>query len=52
MKVQFLGLPTWLDVYPWKRAVTELSGPEQVLLVDLGGGIGHQCVALREQGVA
>jgi demethylsterigmatocystin 6-O-methyltransferase len=49
MKVQFLGIPTWLDVYPWQQAVQELQGPDQVLFVDLGGGIGHQCVALREK---
>jgi len=48
MAVQRMGMPTWLDVYPYKAKAEDLS-PEQPLFVDLGGGIGHQSIALREQ---
>ncbi|KAL7007023.1 hypothetical protein EMMF5_003249 [Cystobasidiomycetes sp. EMM_F5] len=47
MSVQRMGMPTWLDVYPYKAAASNLA-PERVLFVDVGGGIGHQSVALRE----
>lgn len=48
MTVQRLGAPSWLDVYPWKEEIREVH-PEQVLFVDIGGGVGHQAVAFREQ---
>ena len=41
-------MPTWLDVYPFKEKIHDL-GPEQPLFVDVGGGIGHQSIALREK---
>ncbi|OAQ97914.1 hypothetical protein LLEC1_05338 [Akanthomyces lecanii] len=47
MRVQRDGMPTWLDVYPYLEAARAAQGPEQVLFVDVGGGIGHQSVALR-----
>ncbi len=34
-----LGMPTWLDVYPWQSKMKDLR-PEQPLFVDIGGGIG------------
>lgn len=43
-----MGMPTWLDVYPYKTKIENLS-PEQPLFVDLGGGLGHQSIALREK---
>lgn len=48
MAVQRQGMPTWLDVYPW-QSKTEGLKPEQPFFVDIGGGIGHQSVALREK---
>jgi demethylsterigmatocystin 6-O-methyltransferase len=48
MAVQRLGMPTWLDVYPFQEAAQGLK-PEQPLFVDLGGGLGHQSIALREK---
>ena len=46
MAAMDLGAPTWLDVYPWKEK-TEGLGPAQPFFVDVGGGMGHQCIALR-----
>ena len=46
MTVQRLGMPTWLDAYPYRERAQGLA-PEQTLLVDVGGGVGHQSVALR-----
>ncbi|ODQ74016.1 hypothetical protein LIPSTDRAFT_336413 [Lipomyces starkeyi NRRL Y-11557] len=43
-----LGMPTWLDAYPYKEKAEGLK-PEQPLFIDLGGGIGHQAIALREK---
>lgn len=48
MAAQRLGMPTWLDVYPY-QAKTEGLKPEQPFFIDLGGGIGHQAIALREK---
>ena len=41
-------MPIWLDVYPVKEKASDLK-PEEPLLVDIGGGLGHQCIALRER---
>lgn len=48
MAVQRMDMPTWLDVYPW-QAKTDGLKPEQPFFIDLGGGIGHQSIALREK---
>ncbi|CAI7614810.1 unnamed protein product [Penicillium glandicola] len=48
MVSQRLGMPTWLDVYPYQEKADELK-PDQPFLVDLGGGLGHQSIALREK---
>lgn len=48
MTVQRLSMPTWLDVYPY-RAKAEGLKPEQPFFIDLGGGFGHQSIALREK---
>lgn len=39
------GLPTWLSVYPIEEE-TKGWNPENPVFVDVGGGIGHQCLAL------
>jgi len=41
-------MSTWLSVYPFEEEAGE-CGEDDVLFVDLGGGIGHQCVALRQK---
>ncbi|KAJ5875722.1 O-methyl transferase B [Penicillium subrubescens] len=45
---QHADMPHWLDSYPIEQRSQDLA-PEQPLFVDIGGGIGHQCIALRER---
>ena len=47
MAVQRLGMPTWLDFYPVREAAQDLD-PAREFFVDIGGGLGHQSVALRK----
>lgn len=42
------NMATWLSVYPFAEETAD-CGPDDVVFVDVGGGIGHQCVALREK---
>ena len=37
--------PSWLSKYPLEAEIQERD-PEKPLFVDVGGGIGHQCVEL------
>lgn len=46
MGAQRAGMPTWLDVYPLKDE-TSTWDPQKPVLVDVGGGFGHQCAALQ-----
>lgn len=48
MTVQRMGMPTWLNVYPYQAKADDLE-PEQPFFVDIGGGLGHQSIALREK---
>jgi len=48
MAAQRAGMPTWLDVYPVKDETSSWD-PQKPVLVDIGGGIGHQCAALQAQ---
>ena len=48
MAAQRHGMPTWLDVYPVEE-MARRRGPKEPLFVDMGGGLGHQCIALRER---
>jgi demethylsterigmatocystin 6-O-methyltransferase len=48
MMAQHADMPHWLDSYPIEQRSQDLA-PEQPLFVDIGGGIGHQCIALRER---
>lgn len=47
MTIQRDGMPTWLTKYPYLEKAQSLA-PEQPLFVDVGGGVGHQSIALRE----
>lgn len=47
MVAQREGLPTWLDVYPLKK-LDEGATAETPVFVDIGGGAGHQCMALKQ----
>ncbi|KAF7508283.1 hypothetical protein GJ744_009428 [Endocarpon pusillum] len=46
MMQQREGMPTWLTVYPVVRETKEWD-PERPVFVDVGGGLGHQCAALK-----
>ncbi|KAJ5729745.1 uncharacterized protein N7483_004253 [Penicillium malachiteum] len=48
MMAQHADMPHWLDLYPIEQRCQGIA-PEQVLFVDVGGGIGHQCIALKER---
>lgn len=48
MEAQFAMLPTWLDVVPFGTEVAQGASPEDVVFVDVGGGNGSQCAALRK----
>ncbi|MCJ1355674.1 MAG: hypothetical protein MMC33_005666 [Icmadophila ericetorum] len=48
MTAQRAGLPIWLDVYPFEE-LTKGVTPETPLFIDVGGGVGHQCLALKER---
>lgn len=40
------GMPTWLTVYPLKEESLGFD-PTKPLFVDVGGGVGHQCLAVQ-----
>ena len=42
-----VGMPTWLSVYPMEEA--KAVDPQQTLFVDVGGGAGPQCKALKKE---
>jgi hypothetical protein len=46
MSTRSADMTTWLSVYPFVEETAD-CGPEDVIFVDVGGGNGHQCEALR-----
>ncbi|KAJ5570002.1 uncharacterized protein N7459_009432 [Penicillium hispanicum] len=48
MQAELRDLRHWLDEYPIAARCQDLR-PEQVLFVDVGGGIGHQAVGVRKR---
>lgn len=48
MAQQREGMPTWLSVYPVDQETSGLS-PERPVFIDVGGGLGHQCAALKDK---
>jgi hypothetical protein len=48
MKEQFASLPTWLDVVPFAAEFAQDLQPDDVVFVDVGGGNGSQCAALKK----
>ena len=43
------GRKIWLEVYPFEKDICHNLTPETPLFVDIGGGIGVQCVTLRNR---
>lgn len=48
MKEQFTSLPTWLDVVSFGTEFARDIRPDDVVFVDVGGGNGAQCAALKK----
>lgn len=46
MSVQRDGQPSCFDAYPFQQKAEGLK-PDQPFFVDIGGSVGHQCIALR-----
>jgi len=46
MTVQRAGAVNWLSVFPFKQELGDFQG--SAVLVDVGGGFGHQCIAVKE----
>jgi demethylsterigmatocystin 6-O-methyltransferase len=46
MTVQRAGAPTWLSSFPFKEELGNFK--DGTVLVDIGGGFGHQCMAIKE----
>ncbi|TVY62837.1 O-methyltransferase lepI [Lachnellula suecica] len=50
MMVQHMGMPVWLDVYPYQDQAEAIKNDvERAFFVDVGGGLGHQSIALRNK---
>ena len=47
MSAQRIGKRSWLDVFPIELLEDDEGDPGTALFVDVGGGIGHQCLALK-----
>ena len=43
------GQNMFLDVYPFEKELCHGLKPETPLFVDVGGGIGHMCLALKQK---
>lgn len=43
------GQKMFLDVYPFEKELCHDVEPQTPLFVDVGGGIGHQCLALKQR---
>lgn len=43
------GQNIFLDVYPFEKELSHGLKPDTPLFVDVGGGLGHQCLALKQR---
>ncbi|KAL1872959.1 hypothetical protein Daus18300_004099 [Diaporthe australafricana] len=48
MREQFAGLPSWLEVVSFAEEFAQDSESGEVVFVDVGGGNGSQCAALKK----
>lgn len=46
MTIQRQGTVPWLSVFPFKEQLGDFHGGKA--FVDIGGGFGHQCIAVRD----
>lgn len=49
MRTQRDGLPCFMDAFDFQQELAQGSDPSTILFVDVGGGWGHQCVALKQR---
>nr|UZP47903.1 putative O-methyltransferase [Cladonia uncialis subsp. uncialis] len=49
MSTQRKGQKSWLDVFPLDAGEDDKAGQNTPLFVDVGGGMGHQCLALKSR---
>ena len=50
MTVQHYGKADWLTLFPLeKELATWTNSQEKAVFVDVGGGMGHQCVVLKQR---
>ena len=49
MDAQLKTLSSWLDVITFDTEVAQDAKPEDVVFVDVGGGNGSQCAALKQR---
>ena len=49
MMAQRFGMPIWLDVFPYENELGTNTTHTTPLFVDIGGAMGHQCVAFKER---
>ncbi|CAG7925031.1 unnamed protein product [Penicillium olsonii] len=47
MQAEQQGLQSWMETYPIEEKSHDLE-PEQIFFVDIGGGIGHQAVGVKQ----
>ena len=48
MEAQFAALPTWLDAVSFESEIAQDASADDVVFVDVGGGNGSQCAALKK----
>jgi demethylsterigmatocystin 6-O-methyltransferase len=46
MTIQRAGTVSWLSAFPFKEKLGNFQG--KTAFVDIGGGFGHQCIALKK----
>ncbi|KAI1323729.1 S-adenosyl-L-methionine-dependent methyltransferase [Xylariaceae sp. FL0255] len=49
MACQRVGLPMFLDVYDFQKEFASGATKETPVFVDIGGNVGHQCIAVRQR---
>lgn len=49
MQGQRYGLPIFLDAFDFQKELAQGVDPSTPLFVDVGGAMGHQCIALKQR---
>jgi len=43
------GQTPWLEIFPFEQELCDGLKPSTPVFVDVGGGVGHQCLALKQK---